>query len=59
MSHNLNSLRGVIEGTTLGVIKRDTRSLDYGSHWGKIGIIWFIMVYYSTLWYVVKCYSIL
>ena len=35
MSHSLNSLKGVIwgiiEGSTIGVIKGDTRSLDYGS----------------------------
>ena len=35
MSHNLNSLKGVIwgiiYGTTIGVIKGDTRSLDYSS----------------------------
>ena len=27
MSHSLNSLKGVIHGTTTGVIKRDTRRL--------------------------------
>ena len=32
MSHNLNSLKeGIIYGTTIGDIKRDTRSLDYSS----------------------------
>ena len=33
-SYSLNSLKGIIygiiEGTTIGVIKGDTRSLDYG-----------------------------
>ena len=33
MSHSLNSLKGVIQeiiwGTTIGVIKGDTRSVDY------------------------------
>ena len=33
MSPNLNSLKGVICGSIDGVIKGDTRSLDYGSHW--------------------------
>ena len=36
MSYSLNSLKGIIcgmiEGTTIGAIKRDTRSLDYGSY---------------------------
>ena len=36
MSHNLNSLNGVIQGimwgTTIGAIKVDTRSLDNGSY---------------------------
>ena len=36
MSHNLNSLKGVIwgiiYGTTIGLIKGDTRSLDYSSY---------------------------
>ena len=36
MSYNLNSLKGVIwrifYGTTIGVIRRDTRSLDYSSY---------------------------
>ena len=36
MSHSLNSLKGVIKGiiygTTIGVIKGDTRSLDSGSY---------------------------
>ena len=36
MSYNLNSLKGVIwgiiYGTTIGIIKGDTRSLDYSSH---------------------------
>ena len=36
MSHSLNSLKagyiGIIQGTTIGVIKGDTRSLDYGSY---------------------------
>ena len=36
MSYNLNSLKGVIwgiiYGTTIGVIKGDTRSLEYSSY---------------------------
>ena len=36
MSSSLNSLKGVIwgiiYGTTIGLIKGDTRSLDYGSY---------------------------
>ena len=32
MSHNLDSLKWVIYGTNIGVFKRDTRSLDSGSH---------------------------
>ena len=40
MNHNLNFLNGVeglgfrrsIQGTTIGVMMRDTRSLDYGSY---------------------------
>ena len=36
MSHSLNSLKGGylggIQGTTIGDIKGDTRSLDYGSY---------------------------
>ena len=27
--HNLNSLKGSIQGSTIGVIKWDARSLDY------------------------------
>ena len=34
MSCSLNSLKGVIYGTTIWVIKGDTRSLDNGSHGG-------------------------
>ena len=47
MSSSLNSLkgvyRGVYRGTTIGAIKGDTRSLDYGSYntegggWGRGG----------------------
>ena len=38
MSHSLNSLKGIIWGTTIGVIKGDTRSLDYSSYTlSKIG----------------------
>ena len=37
MGHNRNSLQGgyigVIQGITIGVIKGDTRSLDYGSYY--------------------------
>ena len=38
MSHSLNSLkgglyRGLYRGPTIGVIKEDTRSLDYGSYY--------------------------
>ena len=32
MSHNLRSLKVVTKGTTIGVIKPDTRSSDYGSN---------------------------
>ena len=36
MSYSLNSLKGVMEGTilgtTIGLIKGDTRSLDYSSY---------------------------
>ena len=32
MYSSLNSLKGVIYGTTTGVIKRDTKSLDYSSY---------------------------
>ena len=32
MRHSLNSLKGVIYGTTIGVTKGDTRSLDSNSH---------------------------
>ena len=36
MSYSLNSLKGVIQGiiygTTIGVIKGDSRSLDYSSY---------------------------
>ena len=36
MSYSLNSLKGgyigLIEGTIMGVMKGDTRSLDHGSH---------------------------
>ena len=31
-SYSLNSLKGIVEGTTIGVIKEDTRSLDYSSY---------------------------
>ena len=31
VSYSLNSLKGVIWGTTIGVIKGDTRSLGYSS----------------------------
>ena len=34
MSNSLSSLKGVIQGTTVGLTKEDTRSLDYGSHGG-------------------------
>ena len=32
MTHGENSFKGVIYGTTIGVIKGDTWSLDYGSY---------------------------
>ena len=32
VSKNLNSLKGVIWGTKFGLLKGDTRSLDYVSH---------------------------
>ena len=31
MTHSLNSLKGVIQGTIIGYAKGDTGSLDYGS----------------------------
>ena len=33
MSHSLNSLKGVITGSILGVTKGDTRSIDYNSNY--------------------------
>ena len=43
MTHSLNSLKGLgfrvytgdYIGTTIGGIRGDTRSLDYGTHFGK------------------------
>ena len=32
MSYSLNSSKGVIQGTIIGVIKGDTRSVDYSSY---------------------------
>ena len=32
MSYSLNSVKGVKKGTTIGVIKVDTRTLDNGSY---------------------------
>ena len=32
MSHNLNSLKGILLGSSIGVIKGDTRSVDYSSY---------------------------
>ena len=32
MSHSLNSLKGGERGTTIGLTKGDTRSLDYSSN---------------------------
>ena len=32
MSYSLNSRKGLIQGTAIGVTTEDTRSLDYGSH---------------------------
>ena len=40
MIHILNSLKGVIQGTTTGVTKGDTRSLDYGSYDRKLSSLW-------------------
>ena len=34
MSYSLNSLKGMIYGTIIGVIKLDTRSLDCRSYTG-------------------------
>ena len=31
LSYSLNSLKGVIQGTTIGIMKEDNRSLDYSS----------------------------
>ena len=43
MSFRLHSLKGAIEGiiqgTTIGVLKGDTRSLDYGSYREKQGVL--------------------
>ena len=54
MSSSLNSLKGVIRGiiygTTIGVIKGDTRSLDYGSYveqW-PFGLYQGVLGYYFT-----------
>ena len=50
MSYSLNSLKGVIWGiiwrTTIGVIKGDTRSLDYSSYgfWGQL-LSWAVSLY--------------
>ena len=32
MSHNLNSLKGILLGSSIGVIKGDTRSVDYSAY---------------------------
>ena len=31
VNYSLNSLKGIIYGTTIGLIKGDTRSLDYSA----------------------------
>ena len=35
MCYSPNSLKGIIWGTTIGLIKGDTRSLDYSSYKGS------------------------
>ena len=49
MSYTLNSLRGVIWGfiwgTTIGLSKGDTRSLDYGSYGDCVGLYWVVTYY--------------
>ena len=51
MNHSLNSLKGVekgiIYGTTLGLIKGDTRSLDYSSYASHAILIWGVAVTYT------------
>ena len=44
MSHSLNSLKGVIQGTTIGDIKGDTRSLDNGSNDSKFCFMFGVML---------------
>ena len=50
MSHSLNSLRGVIRGiilgTTIGDIKRETRSLDYAPY----SLIWVVVEIMVRFW---------
>ena len=36
MYFRLNSFKGIIKGITVGIMKGDTRSLDYGSYVGII-----------------------
>ena len=54
MSHSLNSLKGVyigiIYGTTIGVIKGDTRSLDYSSYLYALNAIWVVVKIMVTSW---------
>ena len=38
MNHSLNSLKGIRKGTTMGVIKGDTRSLDCSSYGDDTGV---------------------
>ena len=38
VSHSLNSLKGIIQGSSIGVIKGDTRGLDCGSYVGLLGL---------------------
>ena len=42
MSKSLNSLKGVILGTRVGLSQGDTRSLDYGSYelMSPLGLQW-------------------
>ena len=53
MSYSLNSLKGAIYGniygTTIGVIKGDTRSLDYSSYYLNIYPIVAISILFSIL----------
>ena len=40
MSYSLNSVKGIIWGTTAGVIKGDTKSSDYSSYNRNVVYFW-------------------